>query len=117
MDSAGNLFISDTGNNRIRKVTKTIISTIAGSGTAVYPLGGYGGDNGMATNAQLYSPVSIGLDASGRVYIADDNNSRIRVLRRTSRVFGSGGFCGSCGGQRQFSGRYYRRHRLDGGRQ
>ena len=59
----GDLYIADTYNNRIRKVTITtgIITTIAGSTTSV----GYGGDNGQATSAALYYPVGVALDSSG----------------------------------------------------
>jgi len=87
VDSAGNLFISDTGNNRIRKVTKLIISTIAGSGPSGGANGGYSGDNGVATNAELYAPVCIGVDATGNVYIADSDNFRVRELTPYTPVF------------------------------
>jgi sugar lactone lactonase YvrE len=75
IDSSGNLYIADTLNNRIRKVSSGIIKTIAGTGAA-----GYGGDGGPATSAQLNAPWGVTVDASGNLYIADTLNSRIREL-------------------------------------
>ena len=71
VDASGSIYISDTGNHRIRRVdTAGIITTIAG--------GGSGGDNGPAVNARLNFPQSIALDSAGNVYIADSLNRRIR---------------------------------------
>jgi uncharacterized protein (TIGR03437 family) len=75
VDSAGNLYIADSLNNRIRKVSNGIITTVAGTGTS-----GYGGDNGPATDAQLSDPQGVGVDAAGNVYVADSDSNRIRVL-------------------------------------
>jgi sugar lactone lactonase YvrE len=76
-DSAGDLYISDTNNNLIRKVDHATgnISTFAGSGTA-----GFGGDNGPATSAALHYPMGIAFDPSGNLYIADESNHRIRKV-------------------------------------
>ena len=75
MDASGNLYIAD-GNNRVRKVdTNGIISTIAGNG-----IRGYEGDGGPATEAKLYLPLSVAVDASGNLYIADDGNNCIRKV-------------------------------------
>ncbi|MBW3624153.1 MAG: hypothetical protein KY468_12165 [Armatimonadetes bacterium] len=72
VDSAGNLFIADYGNGRIRKVDpRGIITTIAG-GTATL------GDGGPAIQAMLNRPQGIALDLSGNLYIADTHNHRIR---------------------------------------
>ncbi len=80
LDSAGNLFISDMRNNVIRKVdTRGIITTVAGNGKA-----GFSGDGGPALSAQLFAPYGIAVDASGRVYFADQANSRVRVLTPTT---------------------------------
>ena len=74
MDSAGNLFIADVGNNRIRKVsTNGIISTVAGSS------GGFI-DNILATNNCLNQPHGVAVDAFGDLFIADTFNQRIRMV-------------------------------------
>ena len=74
VDAAGNLYIADQGNNRIRQVTPSgTISTVAGTGTA-----GYSGDNVPASTAQLNSPQGVVVDPAGNVYVADKNNQRIR---------------------------------------
>ena len=76
VDAAGNVYIADYGNNRIRKVdTKGIITTVAGNGND-----GYSGDGGPATGAQLNSPSGVTVDAGGNLYIADFGNNRIRKV-------------------------------------
>ncbi len=76
VDPAGNLYIADTGNNVIRKVSSSgTISTIAGSATQ-----GYSGDGGNATAAQLNAPQSVALDSAGDVFIADTLNNVIREV-------------------------------------
>jgi trimeric autotransporter adhesin len=76
VDSAGNLLVADSGNNRIRKVgTNGIISTVAGNG-----FGGYGGNNGAATTAQINNPSGLCLDATGNLFIADTFNFVIRKV-------------------------------------
>jgi sugar lactone lactonase YvrE len=77
LDSAGNLFIADTINHRIRRVDAStrIIYTIAGNGVS-----GFSGDGGLALAAEITFPVGIATDSFGRVYFADENNNRIRVL-------------------------------------
>lgn len=72
MDSAGNLYIADTGNHRIRKITPTgIISTVAGTGNVG------NGEGGKATETNLNGPRGVALDSEGNLYIADTNNHRI----------------------------------------
>ena len=76
MDRAGNLYIADSNNNRIRKVTPGgTISTIAGNGTP-----GFGGDNGPAIGAQFNALSSVAVDGDDNLYIADTNNNRVRKL-------------------------------------
>ncbi len=71
VDASGNVFIADRSNHRIRKVdTNGTITTIVGNGT-----GGYSGDGGGATNAKLYLPFSIAVDARGNLFIADQGNN------------------------------------------
>jgi sugar lactone lactonase YvrE len=76
LDAAGNLYIADFANDRIRKVDNTgIISTIAGNGVAAYS-----GDGGPATAASLHGPTGISLDLYDNLYITDQSNDRIREL-------------------------------------
>ena len=62
MSNIGNVYIADSDNHRIRKVSTGIIITIAGTGTS-----SYSGDNAAATSATLYGPVGVALDLSGRI--------------------------------------------------
>ena len=76
MDGAGNLYIADRDNERIRKVdTNGVITTVAGNGT-----NGYAGDGGAATNAELANPIGVAADGTGNLYIADFINNRIRKV-------------------------------------
>jgi uncharacterized protein (TIGR03437 family) len=77
LDAAGNLYIADTNNNVIRKVTAAsgIITTIAGNSTP-----GYSGDGGRALLAELFQPKGVAVDAAGNVYISDTLNNRIRMV-------------------------------------
>ncbi len=76
VDAAGNLFFSELGNHRIRRVDPSgIIATIAGTGES-----GFGGDGGPAVEAQLHHPRDVALDAAGNLYIADTFNYRIRKV-------------------------------------
>ena len=88
VDATGNIFIGDTYNNVIRKVnTSGTITTVVGngygaaSGLSGTAIGGYSGDGGPATDAELWLPVGCALDAAGYLYIADVNNYRIRKVR------------------------------------
>ena len=76
LDAAGNVYIADSGNNRIRKVTpQGTISTYAGTGSP-----GFGGDGGQAASAALNLPRGVAVDSAGNVFIADTNNNCIRKV-------------------------------------
>ncbi|MFJ4336535.1 RICIN domain-containing protein [Streptomyces sp. NPDC088915] len=76
VNGAGDLYIADSGNHRIRKVAVDgRISTVAGTGTA-----GFGGDGEQATLAQLNSPLGVMADGTGALYIADSSNHRVRKV-------------------------------------
>jgi len=75
LDGNGNLYIADSGNSAIRKVSGGVITTIAGSGVA-----GYANDNSDAVNALLNVPQGVATDTAGNVYIADTLNNRIRKI-------------------------------------
>lgn len=98
VDHAGNVYIADAANHRIRRVAPNgTISTIAGSGQP-----GYSGDGGPATSARLNLPADVALDQAGCLYIVDSGNHRIRVVTQSgaiSTVVGNGqaGFSGDGG--------------------
>jgi streptogramin lyase len=79
VDADGNIYISDAGNNRIRKISNGVITTIAGTGAA-----GYTGDNGPATNATFASLKGLAIDSDNNLYIADAGNNVIRMIEATS---------------------------------
>ncbi|MEU5313944.1 RICIN domain-containing protein [Streptomyces sp. NPDC021562] len=73
---AGDLYIADCNNHRVRKVTADgVISTVAGTGVA-----GFGGDDGPAASARLNSPVGVAVDSAGVLYICDYGNHRLRKV-------------------------------------
>ena len=102
-DGNGNLYVSDSLNNRIRRIDRNgIISTVAGSGTGSNEPGGYGGDGGPATAAQLNVPTMIAFDPAGNLYIDDEFNNRIRKVDRQGIITtvagnGTAGFSGDGG--------------------
>jgi DNA-binding beta-propeller fold protein YncE len=82
VDASGNIYIADTGNNRVRLVTTDgNIATIAGTGDAAY-----NGDDGPALHVALSSPYGLALDGQGNVYVADTGNNRVRMLSTTQTV-------------------------------
>jgi sugar lactone lactonase YvrE len=105
LDSAGNLYIADSGNQRIRKVSNGVITTVAGNGTLVSNngpgTGGYSGDGGPAISAELNNPTGIALDSAANLYIADTLNQRIREVSsgviNTVAGNGTAGFSGDGG--------------------
>jgi hypothetical protein len=93
VDSVGNLYIADFGNNRIRRVSNGVITTVAGNG-----MQGFSGDNGPATNAELAGPEGVAVDSAGNLFIADSGNVRVRRVSNgvITTIAGNGG-CGSGG--------------------
>lgn len=95
VDAAGNVYISDYGNHRIRKVdTAGIITTVAGNGDV-----GFSGDENAAINARLWHPCGINFDKAGNLYIADSGNHRIRKVTPEGVIttvvgYVAGGFSG-----------------------
>jgi uncharacterized protein (TIGR03437 family) len=81
VDLSGNILISDTNNNRVRKVSNGSISTIAGNGAP-----GYSGDGGPASKAQVNQPLGIAVDASGRILFADSVNHVIRAISKGGTI-------------------------------
>ena len=95
-DSAGNIYIADTDNDRVRIVDGLgTINTFAGTGVA-----GFSGDGGPANLAKLNSPNQLAFDTAGNLYIADTGNSCIRkvdILGNITTVAGTGGILGNSG--------------------
>lgn len=82
-DGDGNVFFADFDNNVVRRIDHAthIITTVAGDGyISGTGMGGFSGDSGMATNAELNGPTGLAFDAAGNLYIADMNNNRIRKV-------------------------------------
>jgi sugar lactone lactonase YvrE len=95
VDSQGTLYLADASNHRLRKVSNGLITTVAGRGTP-----GYSGDEGPALEALLNNPAGVGVDASGNLYLADQQNHRVRMVEAATGkittvtgqgVFGFGG--------------------------
>jgi sugar lactone lactonase YvrE len=83
VDAANDIFIADSGNQVIREVVGTTINTIAGT----HNVAGFTGDGGLATAATLHNPLSVSLDSSGNIYIADHDNNAIReVVIATGKI-------------------------------
>ena len=96
LTSSHELYIADSNNNKIRKISSNgAISTIAGTGT-----GGFGGDNQLATSANLFAPRGVFVTLNGEVFIADTDNHAIRKIGldgKISTVAGTPGSYGSSG--------------------
>jgi sugar lactone lactonase YvrE len=79
-DAEGNIYVADTGNHAIRKISpQGVVTTLAGNGTA-------GFRDGLGAQAQFNGPIGVAVDASGDVYVADTYNDRIRVIRADGHV-------------------------------
>jgi hypothetical protein len=104
-DGSGNLYIADTMNNAVRKVTpgsdgvlgdgdpaEEIMSTVAGTGEA-----GYSGDDGPASEAQLYAPTDVAVAVDGTLFIADASNGCVRKVDPEGIITTVAGMCGQIG--------------------
>ncbi len=87
-DSAGNIYIADTGNCRIRAVSATtgLISTFAGGGSDPAKPCGYSGDGGPAMSAQFNEPTSVAFDSHGNLFVADQFNCAIRKIAASTHI-------------------------------
>ena len=97
VDASGNVYVADTYNNEIRKITPSgLVSTLAGAGP-VY----YGSTNGQGSAATFYQPSAIAVDGSGNLYVADANNNEIRFITPAGLVstFAGSTTLGSSDGQ------------------
>jgi len=73
-DASGNIYVADFGNNMIRKIGKAgVVTTLAGSGTQ-------GSANGTGAAASFYQPTGVAADASGNIYVADNDNNQVRKI-------------------------------------
>ena len=88
LDTAGNLYVADYDDNRVRKISNAgIITTIAGNGYASDPgMGAYYGDGGPATAAELSGPTDVAADRAGNVYISDFNNHCVRKVDKAGII-------------------------------
>ncbi|HEX5227794.1 MAG TPA: IPT/TIG domain-containing protein [Bryobacteraceae bacterium] len=96
-DSSGNIYIADSANNSVRKISGGNITTVAGNGTA-----GYSGDGAAATSAELRGPSGVAVDSAGNIFIADTANHVIREVTTNGNITtfagnNTGGYAGDGG--------------------
>jgi uncharacterized protein (TIGR03437 family) len=97
-DRAGNLYVADSLTHRIRRIgVSGLVSTVAGTGDA-----GFGGDGGLARNAQLNTPSAIAIDAQDNLYVADSGNHAIRAISAAGFITTLAGAAGSEGSVLRF---------------
>ena len=96
-DSSGNMYIADSVNQKVRKISGGTITTVAGNGT-----GGYSGDGAAATSAELLGPSAVAVDSAGNIYIADSANHVVREVTTNGNIStfagtNTGGYAGDGG--------------------
>jgi sugar lactone lactonase YvrE len=98
LDSAGNVYVADTDNHRIRRIAAATgtIATVAGNGVE-----GFAGDAGPATAASIDSPSGLAVDAAGNLYLADTHNGRVRTVKAATGAISTVAGVGSVGGNVQ----------------
>jgi sugar lactone lactonase YvrE len=102
LDPAGNLYVADTANHRVRRIASAsgLIATVAGNG-----IEGFAGDGGAATTAQIDSPSGLALDAAGNLYLSDTHNGRVREVSAASGAISTVAGVGVApGGVQSFAG-------------
>ena len=96
VDGAGNIFVADTFNNAIRKITSTgVVTTFAG----LAGMGNNGSTDGIGSAARLYHPFGVAVDRAGSVYVADSDNQTIRKVTPAGVVTTLGGQSGNVGSE------------------
>lgn len=88
VDTSDNVYIADAGNNRVRKINAATgnITTVVGVGPSGVAMGGFLGDGGMATDAQLNGPCGLAIDKTGNIYIGDYCNNKVRRVDAVSGI-------------------------------
>ena len=102
VDAAGNVYVADTDNHRVRRIATAtgVMTTVAGNGVE-----GFAGDNGMATAASIDSPNGLAVDGAGNLYLADTHNGRVRQVSAATGLISTVAGVGYVGGDVQaFSG-------------
>lgn len=86
-DGAGNLFVADEANHRVRKVDAAgTVTTVAGTGGGRLGGGGFNGNDRPATQARLNRPYDLKVDSTGRLYVSDRDNHQVRVIDRSGTI-------------------------------
>jgi hypothetical protein len=98
-DSSGNVYFTDSLSNKIKKLSGTtaFLSTIGGPAAGTATTVGHGGDGGLATAAQVNTPIGIVVSPSGAVYFADSANSSVRMISTNGYITTVAGISGTSG--------------------
>lgn len=98
-DSSGDVYFTDSLSNKIKKLSGTtaVLSTIGGPAAGTATTVGHGGDGGLATGAQMNTPIGIVVSPSGAVYFADSANSSVRMISTNGYITTVAGISGTSG--------------------